>query len=74
MDYRASTNALQVRLDGSASSGESGEFDTVGADVGNIEGEHVGDTLIGNGQGTRIRGYGGNDDIKGQGAKTRSLG
>lgn len=66
VDYHARSTALQVRLDGSASSGESGELDTVGVDVENIEGGQAGDTLIGNDQGNRIRGYGGIDDIKGQ--------
>lgn len=67
IDYHTRSAALQVRLDGSPNSGVSGEFDTVGADVENIEGGSGGDTLIGNDQGNRIRGYGGNDDIKGQG-------
>lgn len=66
VDYHTRNTPLLVRLDGSASSGESGELDTVGADVENIEGGHAGDTLIGNDQGNRIRGYGGIDDIKGQ--------
>lgn len=69
VDYGTRNTALQVRLDGSANSGESGENDTIGADVENIEGGSGGDTLIGNDQGNRIRGYGGNDDIKGQGGK-----
>ncbi|MCP8999098.1 hypothetical protein NFC73_04995 [Pseudarthrobacter sp. RMG13] len=69
VDYHIRNAPLLVRLDGSASSGESGELDTVGTDVENIEGGHLGDTLIGNDQGNRIRGYEGNDVIEGQGGK-----
>jgi Ca2+-binding RTX toxin-like protein len=66
IDYRTRAKPVVVRLDGSATSGEQGELDTVSANVENIEGGSAGDTLTGNDRNNRIRGYGGNDDVHGQ--------
>lgn len=66
VDYSGRTAALTVTMDGvAANDGESGELDNVKADVENIKGGTLGDTITGNALNNVITGGAGNDTLSG---------
>jgi Ca2+-binding RTX toxin-like protein len=68
VEYSNYTKPITVDLDGaSRDDGLSGEHDTVGADVEDLNGGSGNDRLIGNGAANEINGWGGNDVIRGAG-------
>jgi hypothetical protein len=71
VNYDARGAAVTIRLDGTATSGEAGENDTVGADVEGAFGGAGNDTIVGNDLGDRLQGRGGNDSLKGGAAEDR---
>lgn len=70
MDYSTRTANLTVVMDGSTSSGQGVEADTVGADIENLIGGAGNDTLSGNTISNDIKGGAGNDTIWGGPAGT----
>ena len=67
VDYSARSNDLTVHLDAAAGSGESGESDTLGSDVENVDGGAGDDTIDGNALDNIIVGGAGDDTIDGLG-------
>jgi Ca2+-binding RTX toxin-like protein len=68
VDYGSYDRAITVDLDGQAGDdGASGEKDTVGADVEDVDGTLYADHLTGNGADNRLEGGGGADVIHGAG-------
>jgi len=67
VDYSQRTAAMTISLDGTATSGESGENDTIGTDVENAEGGSAADTINGNASANELVGGAGIDTINGMG-------
>jgi Ca2+-binding RTX toxin-like protein len=63
--YERRRHAVTVTFDGRANDGERGERDNVAADVENVRGGVVGDTLFGNARPNRLAGGRGEDDVLG---------
>lgn len=69
VDYTSRINPLTVSLDGVANDGLTGENDNIAADVENILGGKVGDTLTGNDLDNQINAGNGDDTINAKGGK-----
>jgi Ca2+-binding RTX toxin-like protein len=65
VSYTGRTNALTIALDGTATSGETGETDTLGTDVENAIGGAGADSIVGNSSANNLYGGAGNDTIQG---------
>jgi Ca2+-binding RTX toxin-like protein len=65
VDYSARANDLTLALDGTVNSGESGEADTLGADVENAYGGDGDDTITGNASANELVGGLGDDILTG---------
>ena len=65
VDYSGRSNAVTIKLDGTATSGESGETDKVMTDVENAKGGSGNDVLIGSTADNALDGGGGDDTISG---------
>ncbi len=63
--YSGRTDDLEIRLDGSASSGHSGEADTIAEDVENAIGGSGNDTIYGNAANNYLIGNDGDDELFG---------
>ena len=65
VSYRMHTKAVTADLDGQRDDGQSGERDTIGTDVENLEGTEAADRLIGNAADNDIIGGNGDNVISG---------
>jgi Ca2+-binding RTX toxin-like protein len=71
VDYSDRGGPLRITLDGVADDGEAGEGDNIGADVEGAAGGAAPDFIVGNPNGNRLHGRGGNDVIVGGSADDR---
>lgn len=65
VSYAGRANPLTIALDGTATSGESGETDTLGTDLENVIGGTGADSILGNSSANNLYGGAGNDTIQG---------
>src|SRR5439155_111659 len=62
VSYASRTQGVAIRLDGTATSGEAGEGDTLSSDIENATGGSGNDTIVGNALNNVLAGGGGGDD------------
>jgi Ca2+-binding RTX toxin-like protein len=74
VDYSRRSNAVSIRLDGTATSGEASEGDKVAADVENAKGGGGDDTIVGSPVANILDGGGGNDTLSGGAGDDRLIG